>query len=532
MNLILRTVVSQQVFAIASPVRTRSSSRLQAVLAAGRRLAPGRRSQPIGRETRTLEPSEMSTSAGSHFNAGQILLGQLALPSFRQVAVVCPGRDSTKQFIKSMFLNKVRGELLVVSVKEDTGSVQQSRGAVFMQLRSLRLRTLICASQGNVVPAVSLDRQQRQNVHITAATPPPSMQFGNVSPAVFTPDESPASSQGTPGAPPMSTPDGYRAAHIPVISTVPLLANEPEKSISHEGWCEFDDSRQLFITMSTREQSERAPPARNGPRTPRVHAATTQRYLRVWSLADYRPIFTLCCDSGIFKPGGDEFDDIKLAQDLLLVVCKRAPQAAFIVVHVYSLANGSHTHRLMLPLEPALNLQSLECMADRIVLKQYKQPVKLFDIRGGGMTASLATPNNNRVSPSYVFLGAHQLLLLFMSRRVRTISLSGRVVADMDVLHCTHGASCSTTNVFVAEDQRTVYGYCSCLLHAVYNLSVVCVISGRRIHEWSSEDTSLPPAVRHSLRDITSLYVHQHASLMLTGHADGTVNSWVPRGTA
>ncbi len=444
--------------------------------------------------------------------ASAIILGNQAVPSFRLVATVDPGNEAQRQFIKSMFLNKPRGELLVITVKENR-NLDGQRSSVYMQLRTLKLGHLLRETQGMTRHATSQTEDTRawETPHLT-------------------PDHSPGSMASTPGAPPMATPDGYMITRIPSVQTAPLLTRHPESHISQQGWCEFDDCRQMFVTLSHRPKPGTAPPSRGSATasTSRVHAVPEERYLRVWTLHDYKPIVTLSCDSGVFKPGGDEFDDIKLADRTLLVVTKRAAEATAIAVHVFSLETGLHVRRLTLPLVSLMAIQSLECMADRIVLKQYKQPAKFYDMSSGMLTASFNTHNGNRASPSFVFLSAHQLLLIYMNRRVRTVSLNGKVVANMDVLHCRHGVNCNTTNVFVAEDQRTVYGYCCCTLHAVYSLSVVCVVTGKRIREWSSENQSLPPPVRHALRDVTSLYVHQHANLLLTGHADGTVNSWVP----
>jgi len=532
--------ISSQHLSYSSPVRTRSASSLQLVHESGGDSRTRIRPRPFPLATRDSPSNQVDVLNSTTVASGQVLLGRDALPSFRQIGTVCPGREAHSQFIKSMFLNKARGELVVISVKEQQSLNSRRAGdKVYMQLRGLKLGTLLRATQNGTgaaaeLPAAAAAAAAEAQAAILAQSIAGHMsvlQPNDVSPGSFSREQSSASTAEPGTVPPMGTPDGYRATHISTLKTFPLLVNEPEKQISQEGWCEFDDSRQLFLTMSTRSKPSITASAGIMAGTSRVHASGMQRFLRVWTLLNYAPVFTLCCDSGIFKPGGDQFDDIKLAEHVLIVVCKRRTQASFVSVHVYSMESGVHMHRLSLPLEPRLALQSLECMADRIVLKQYKQPLKLFDIRTGSLTASMPTHNGNRASPAFVFLGAHQLLLLFMGKRVRTISLNGQLVANMDVLHCCHGTSCSTTNVFVAEDHRTVYGYCCCPLHAVYALSVVCVISGQRIHEWSSENLALPPAVRHSLRDITSLYVHQRTNLMLTGHADGTVNSWVPTGS-
>jgi hypothetical protein len=582
---------------------------------------------PIAISTRSQSRSSRSTpfpnslgsaeqSITSAFDA-QLIVGDSSTPCFRQIATIDPGNDADTQFVKSMFLNKSRGELLFITVKRNMNQRSPSASiaaspterdligserapSLYMQLRSLRLGALIRATQtagtstkctpkefGSPNTRTTLDDTQQMPLQVTpignfdqgdwlfasetqnVSTAQPAavatntanhrlqmpgpntsghellQSYGDVSPILqrnsyLRPGDENAAGEGRsqvqhlPDAlsqeVPFATPDGYRPSKIASLKTRPLLVGFPERSISSQGWCEFDDSRQMFITCSSRSSVNSTPHGRSRG-TPRHHTVSEKRYLCVWSLLSYEPMFSFCCDDGAVQAAGDTYDDVKLADGVLLILTKRVADAKQLPVHVYSLHNGQHLRRLVIPLVPKAVIQSLECTAESLILKQYKQPAQFFSLRTGRINATMATSNANRCSPSFVFLAAHQLFISYSNSRVRTVNLAGQTIASMDVLHCSHGTSCSTTNVFVAEDQRTLYGYCYCSLHAVYAISVVCTFTGSRIREWSSENMLLSPGLRHALRDVTSLYVHQQLNIMLTGHADGTVNSWIPRGS-
>eukprot|EP00938_MAST-03A_sp_MAST-3A-sp1_P006414 g6414.t1 len=266
-------------------------------------------------------------------------------------------------------------------------------------------------------------------------------------------------------------------------SIVARLRLFTKETLRWPAFVEFDDANEKILTFSSSECK-----------------------YKIWSMQDYETMFEI---------SGDRVEEIKISPGILLIIFACADERNMCVPLQLRCIN---TGRTVVSFEYHLaetdgRIEFIEQFKEKLIVKQYNGPLKIFDISKRDDTHDpIIEPASDFVTPrAFIYLYLNEVFLTFTGCEVsgwnfrgqRTVQFEDHELCDFD--------DCNTNSV-----GGTIGSSGS--IHFSNILTGECIA---RI-----EPDICDPDTTHALTDITVLFYCEETNEIYTGNRSGFINVW------
>ena len=233
----------------------------------------------------------------------------------------------------------------------------------------------------------------------------------------------------------------------------------------------------------------------------------------------------------MFEISGDRVEEIKISPGILLIIFACADERNMCVPLQLRCIN---TGRTVVSFEYHLaetdgRIEFIEQFKEKLIVKQYNGPLKIFDISKTDDTHDpIMVPASDFVTPrAFIYLYLNEVFLTFTGCEVsgwnfrgqRTVQFEDHELCDFD--------DCNTNSVYINTKQNLIISHCQTrggTIGSSGSIHFSNILTGECIAR--IEPDICDPDTTHALTDITVLFYCEETNEIYTGNRSGFINVW------
>ena len=173
-------------------------------------------------------------------------------------------------------------------------------------------------------------------------------------------------------------------------------------------------------------------------------------------------------------------------------------------------------------------IEFIEQFKEKLIVKQYNGPLKIFDITKAENHNPIVVPASHFVTPrAFIYLYLNEVFLTFTgcqvsgwnSRGQKTVHFEDHELCDYD--------DCNTNSVYINTKQDLIISHCQTSGRTVGSSGSIHfsnILTGECIAR--IEPDVCDPDTTHALTDITVLFYCEESNEVYTGNRSGFISVW------